>query len=274
MDILKKQEDILKKKVCIKEKSIEEAESFVIYLIDANNIVFVGRTKEEIEVYINKKRKSIHATHYSVERVKDSEIDNYMAELIMKIQPIYNNKIPQNTIYISENQAKEQYHLGRREFKSVCRENNPMTFGNQVFMKKNVFDDIFAIEPLHKLMPKIGSTVLVADDNGKLHTHLIPDSYKHFGVSYDENDIPMEPFTTETIPLDERYKQIQEAEQYEYIVKKHIGSSIFKARRFGESEEITLDVSQKGIEWIDALDDYSKEVITKAYFKFFKDAKC
>lgn len=119
-DILKKTQSIVDNKIVINKTEPEEVKYFIVYLLHNDDIVYIGKASDVIQ-YVAERKDKYASTHYYFEEVSAIEIDNYLAFLILEIQPIYNIRINNNSKYISSSAAKRDYFIDKNSFKKVYK---------------------------------------------------------------------------------------------------------------------------------------------------------
>ena len=234
----------IRNKILIKNEKGSEKYKPIIFFFNNDEIIYIGKTDKVIFEYIHSKSNQINCTHYHIEFIDVNEINNIVAELILTITPKYNNKLPSNTKYISNNTAKKLYHINKREFKKHWNEHGRLRLGNSLFLEKNIFDNIFKIpEPYSENMPKVGTFVNKIEDfvnnpitfydeqyAGKYETKYI--SYKDENGNFIEkiihcnNDISEEEKKSLFI---NSYFNLKKRIQYAYKVTSVIDSNAFEA---------------------------------------------
>ncbi len=141
MDILRKSQEILKNKIEFNRVDKEISTIYIIYFINNDDIVYIGKSADH-KKYIEDKKDNFLFTHYSLEKVNVDIADNYMAELVIKLEPINNKAIPKNTKYISAYSAKEKYGVYKPEFKKLWNsEGEKLTFNSNIILEINIIQD-------------------------------------------------------------------------------------------------------------------------------------
>ena len=163
MDMIEKLQDIFDGAIKIEGKLIEDIKYFIVYFIHDNDIVFIGKTSNVLE-YVNERKEKYSASHYYLEEIDANIIDNYFAQLILEIQPVFNSRIPNNTKYISHHIAKKDYFVYKPEFRKVFDEHGGYMYKNSLFIEKKIFDDVFARIPHNQDMPRIKRIILLVED--------------------------------------------------------------------------------------------------------------
>lgn len=275
-DILKHTQLILDNKMEVNRQE-PQRKDFIVYFLHHDDIVYIGKTLD-VKVYVEERKVKYSATHYYFEEVAASEIDNYLAFLILEIQPIYNNQINKNSKYISSNIAKKDYFIDKTSFKKVYKEYGGYKFGNSLYIEKQIFDDVFAKIPYNKNMPKVWSKILLVDD-----FKLYPQSQIGLvhDVLYDDNNNPINAFRDSRPDVKKDFENMNILENKEYQVINLIDSNTFEAIN-NEGKKITLsanDFDSSGIyssfneninypnKWCRAFNEDMKYTIKMAYLK-------
>lgn len=248
MDILKKQEELKDKKIEILENIDEEiVRYFVVYLFHNDDIVYIGRTTNYIE-YVKERKDKYNATHYTIEEINVNEIDNYIAELILELQPIYNNQLPNaNTKYISSNMAKKDYRIGKPEIKKIYKEYGGYEFRNSIYIKKTIFNDIFAKTPYHKDMPKIGKKIYLVDNYKMAHINQFGGVVQD--TLFDEDGNEVEAFVNYVPDVKKEYESVKYLEDKKYEVIELIDSETFEAVNYDNGKRVVLKASDSSYTW-------------------------
>ena len=166
IDFNKIKDKVIQNKILIPNEDISVEYKPIVFFIDNDEIVYVGKTEKKVLEYVFNRSKQIKCTHYFTELVNIDDIDNIIAELILTLKPIYHNKISPNTKYISNNNAKKLYHIDKREFRKYWNNSIGLKLGNTLFLEKRIFDDIFAIPEAFSIdMPKVGTFINEKEDS-------------------------------------------------------------------------------------------------------------
>lgn len=165
MDINKKLEQLLNIKQPFEQECLENEYTNVVYLFNEDSVVYIGKTSNYIK-YINERAKKLYFTDYALEQVDTELVDNLIAEMIIKLRPIGNHKIPNNTKYISHTKAKEKYDIGKLEFKQLWKEQKEqLMYETQMVLEIKVIQDYTGqLQPKHNDLPKIGKLILLKKD--------------------------------------------------------------------------------------------------------------
>lgn len=279
MDIVRKTQEIIKNKINIQTKENETIKYFIVYLICNDDIVFIGKTSNILE-YIEERKEKYSITHYSFEEIEKDKIDNYMAEVILELQPIYNNRVPNNTKYISHNVAKKDYFIYKTEFRKVFEEYGGYKFKSSLYIEKKIFDDIFTQIPYHEYMPKIGKKILLLDDYKLAELNLGGGTVRD--ILYDESGNPVEAYRDYIPNYEEEYRKLKFLEEKEYKVVALIDSHTFQAVNYNNEKKILVKAENKRAShifftnqdknsleyiWIDSIDEYTARSIRYNYLE-------
>lgn len=109
-------EEIIKNKIAISSAK----ESFVYFLIDGSEIVYVGKTTMGIARLLS------HCgvkefDSYSTISCKPEHLDKMESHYIYKFAPKYNVLLPLNDVYISRHQFKKQYRVEGNAWKKIMK---------------------------------------------------------------------------------------------------------------------------------------------------------
>jgi len=241
MDLLKEEANIIDNKKLLPENDTVTEMEKVIFFIDADKIVYIGRTKLNALQYVLSKVKSFHCTHYNYKEVETDTINEYMAEMILYHQPMYNTKIPSNKLYISNNMAKDIYPIDKRGFRKLSNQYGGYAYGNLLYVKEQVLIDIYGpLIKYHQYMPELDSKIVLEyyDD------HFLQTGYYQ---EHERNDLE-EGGREDVIrhlsasPM-ERYKQYQEIMSNTYTVIKCIDEIKFivKSDLNGKTTELNAN---------------------------------
>jgi len=106
-------------------------ECLIYFLINENEIVYVGQTKQGMSrVFQHFNTKEYDS--YSVCKCKQEELNELEAYYIIKFNPYYNSDVlPQNNMYKSIPSIKKQYRINALALKKIAKLNNlQMVFNN------------------------------------------------------------------------------------------------------------------------------------------------
>lgn len=234
-DILKHTQLILDNKIEI-NKQEPKKKYFLVYFLHNDDIVYIGRTLD-VKVYVEERKVKYSATHYYFEEVAASEIDNYLAFLILEIQPIYNSQINKNSKYISCNTAKLDYFIDKTSFKKVYKEYGGYKFGSSLYIEKQIFDDVFAKVPYDKDMPKVKTRILLVEDY--IQYQLDSTCGVVQDILYDKESNPVLAYRDYKTDYKKESENINILENKEYQVINLINSNTFEAMNH-EGKKITL----------------------------------
>lgn len=265
MDYLKKQLDIIDSKKLIVDKEVEQVEYFIVYFMHDRDIVYIGKTSNVFE-YVHERKDKYSATHYNTEKVSIDNADNYLAEMILNIKPIHNKNIPKNTKYISNNQAKDKYFIHKPDFRKVFNEHGGVQYKSLLYIEKQIFDDIFAKEPYHEDMPKIGRRVNLVSDIDKAPICL------HWGNEFrflkDEEGNDVEALVDAKPDWKQNYKNMTYLQENEYEVINLIDTETFEAVCISNGTKKTFRATD-GL-WNKCIDECTIASINRKYLELAK----
>jgi len=272
---------IVKKNQVISEKRVftpdEKDEDFtnIIFILNDNDIVYIGRTIKSIQSYLEEKFSKYHATHYYTEQVTTKDANNYLAELILKFQPINNKNIPQNNKYISNSMAKQDYFIDKRDFRKSFNEHGGIKYRNALYLKKQIFNDVYGLsEKYNQDMPKIGTYINMTIDAERigLNVNLYNQEYSMFN---DENGNKVEQITHLKSSAKEEYNKMLELQQLAYEVIQLLDSENFIAvNSSGEKKRLNanehkhhLQADNNASSWLKAYSSYELDRLKSLYFE-------
>lgn len=180
MNINKKLEQLLNIKQPFEQECLEKEYTYVVYLFNEDSLIYIGKTPNYLK-FIDERAKKFYFTHYAIEQLDTELVDNLIAEMIIKFNPIGNHRIPNNTKYISHTKAKEKYELGKLEFKQLWKEQKEqLMYETQMILEIKVIQDYTGqLKPKHNDLPKIGRLILLKTD--------IQDNYLASSNSYSKS---------------------------------------------------------------------------------------
>lgn len=276
MDIIKKLSDLKASKIKIAKESTSEVKYFIVYFFHDEDIVYIGKTSNAMKYTVERLEK-YNATAYSHEELSEDEVDNYLAELVLELKPIYNKTVPKNTKYISSSVAKDRYFIYKPEFKKLCEEHEGYRYINQHYISKDVFDSIYAREPYHKDMPKIGRRINLLKDfldnpidiyGGYVEEYL-----------YDEDMNSVAALRNKECDPKNNYKNFIELEKKELEVIDVIDSNTFEARILSTNIKMVFkcknkcenkysylkeNLNDEQILWCSAISEYEISIVKNA----------
>jgi hypothetical protein len=269
LDKIKKHEQVVsaKQKIFNAEKNDDIVN--IVFVLHNDDIVYLGRTQGVPAVYAFEKSKQYHATHFYYEQVSASDVDNYLAELILKFQPMYNNRVPKNTKFISSHLAKEKYFISKAEFKKIYKEFGGYKFNTLLFIEKKIFDDVFAIsQPYHENMPKLGTYINLQKDYLLYPLDLREQDHNRY---INEDGAIVDEFINYPENPEQKYKNLQKLQELKYEVVQHLDSIHFKAINqegvavvLSAGDMCNYDCSHGN--WGKFLNDWNIEAIKESYF--------
>lgn len=227
IDILIKKSQVIENKISFNTNKPDINLTNIIYIIQKNDIVYIGNTTGSIQKYIEDKFTQYHASHYYTEQIKTKDANNYLAELILKFQPINNKNLPANDKYISNNMAKQNYFISKVDFKKSYKEYGGIKYRSALYMEKIIFDDIYGIsQKYHKDMPKIGTLINIQLDIDKIGFNYSQyhQEYKSF-LNNEGNSV--EQITHVKLSAKEEYSKILKLREQAYEVIQLIDSENF-----------------------------------------------
>lgn len=201
----------------------------IVYILNDDDIVYIGRTSQGVLKFVDEKSSKYHATHYYSEEIAAQDADNFLAELILKLQPIYNKNIPKNNKYISNSIAKESYFIPKIEFRKVFNEYAGIKYGNLLYLEKKLFDDIFAIsEKYHQDMPRIGTLINTIDDAKRIELNVNCYIQQHHSFKNEDGN-KVEQFIHLKTSAIKEYSKLEELQRLAYEVVEFVDSENFIA---------------------------------------------
>jgi hypothetical protein len=160
-------------------------------LLNGDDIVFVTKTAD-YKKYIEEKKNHLRFTHYFIEELEVEEATNYVAELVLKLKPIFNNSVPINSKYISSEKAKNKYSVPKNEFKMIWKEfGEQLLFEDRMYIETQIIQDITGqFKENHRDLPKVGRGRIILKENYvKSHTGGLQHT-----ILFDENGIERDAF--------------------------------------------------------------------------------
>jgi len=137
---------------------------FAIFLMDANNIVYIGKTTNPHK-YVEERAGKIPCTHYFVEEVGVDEINEYLAEIFLLLKPIHNRFMPKNKKYISVYQAKKLYRIDKRDFRKIWKAHGRQFEKEGVlYIEQQIIEDVLGRGAYSEDMPKIDTHIMRTKD--------------------------------------------------------------------------------------------------------------
>jgi len=270
IDFNKIKDKVIENKILIPNEDISVEYKPIVFFIDNDEIVYVGKTEKKVLEYVFNRSKQVKCTHYFTELVNIDDIDNIIAELILTLKPIYHNKISPNTKYISNNNAKKLYHIDKREFRKYWNESIGLKLGNTLFLEKRVFDDIFAIpEPFSGNMPKVGSLLNEIEDstNRDLYNNRDLREYESYR---DEDGNWIEKLIHRNLPDEEEkkeanigYTNLQILIKHSYTVTNIINAKEFEAYSEYKKKKQIFNTIEKS--WVRLPHQYIQDEIIHRY---------
>lgn len=107
------------------KKSVEDylsEEYFVYFLLDKNEIVYVGKTvnfNQRLKHHMQSKK---FDSYFLLKCESQSEIDKLEFDYIVKFEPKYNKILPQSDRYLSVNKLKDRFKIGAWDFKRFVKQ--------------------------------------------------------------------------------------------------------------------------------------------------------
>ena len=271
MDILKKKQDIISKRIEKPKDKEDGNHTTMVCLLNDNDIVFVGKTSLELLKYVIEKKSKYNFTHYYSESILTNEIDNFIAELILEMQPIYNKNVLKNTKYISNNFAKEKYHIHRADFRKVYNEFGGYKFGSTLYITKQLFDDIYAIsEPYSIDMPKVGTFINLDTENypKNIYAYGMGGYSQEYDSFSNEKGNTVEQITHVYSTPKEDYDALQSLLEESFEVVELINSETFEV--FNHKTKLRKEINVSD-DWFKTPDGYTVELINNKYLESLKD---
>lgn len=263
MDSIKKRAEIIDNKKSLNGINSSPAQYVVYFLNSSDDIVYVGKktgTMHDVELYVIERAEKYFSIAYYVEIIEYDDLDDALAERILAFEPIFNKTLPTNNRFISINQAKDKYRIGKREFSQMAKRHGSYTFGTMIYILKSVFDDeVGQSQPYHKEMPKEGgSVVLIADMD------VIDYQVKHYGHWYHflsnqmqsieetstEDGSRITTIVNSVVPADEVYERLQLIQKNMWHVSHIIDHESFEITKDGVKK--TLQMLSLGEVWVKA----------------------
>lgn len=262
------EEKVIQNKILISNEDMSIQYKPIVFFIDNDEIVYIGKTEKKILEYVSYRSKEINCTHYFIELVNVDEINNIIAELILTFKPIYNNRTPKNTKYISNSNAKELYHIDKREFRKYWDESIGLKLGNTLFLEKRLFDDIFSIpNPYSKNMPKIGTLINTIEDvqNTPIDRYGQNQSYSE---EIEDGKMVITHVTIYDVPKKQNYNNLQIRLQHAYVVINILNEDVFEA--YSEYKDVVKKFIVNEKNWQKILSEHEQDSINTDYFESLK----
>lgn len=257
--------EIINNRIKISSENTDTERKPIIFFLDENDIVYIGKTERKILEYVIQRSKEIKCTHYYAKFIDRNEIDNLIAELVLVLQPPYHNSIPVNTKYISHTKAKELYHISKIEFTKHWKEHGKMHLGNTLFLEKKIFDDIFMMEAYDKSMPKIGTLLNNIEDYNNLPINLYGMEQNFSSTEKDDGTV-VEVIETKYIDKSHNnYQNLKLRIKHSYVVTNIVSSTVFEAYSEYKNEKIIFNTSD-GL-WKKLPNRWEQESISENYLK-------
>lgn len=251
---------------------LKESKYYIVYFWKDDDLAFIGRNmSQDPDKYISEKIQKHNYTHFTLdylESVSSDEVSNYLADEIFDLMPIDNQSIPKNTKYISAYTAKEKYRIDKREFKKVHKEHSGKQLGKTLYVEKQIFDDIYCMQPYHENMPKIGHEIVVMsrDEYHKKSYHVMGGGLQDYESGTDEEGNRVETYTTKYGSIDEQYGSLCDLLNNSYTVTELLDANTFiaetesqQSRKFSVDDYRTL--------WYSGVNEFTKEHIIREWEK-------
>jgi len=269
IDFDKIEDKVIQNKILITNKDISVEKKPIVFFLNNDEIVYIGKTEKKVIEYVLFRSEQINCTHYFSEFVNIDEIDNLIAELILTIKPIYHNKITKNTKYISNNKAKELYHIDKREFRKYWDESIGLKLGNSLFLEKKVFDDIFSIsKPFTKNMPKIGTLINSIDDIKNTPIDWYGQNQDYSEEKSKDGKVTVTLVTTYDVPITKNYNNLQLRFKHSFEVISFLDSNRFEA--YSQYKNITKIFDANEDTWQKIPSEYEQERVNESYLESLK----
>jgi hypothetical protein len=277
MDIFKKKAEVVGNKKSVKGIENSGSDYIVYFLNDSDDIVYIGRkngTDNEVVTYVVERADKYFAVSFYSERIAQENPNDAHAERVLMFEPIFNKHIPQNDKFISINQAKEKYRIGKREFGRMAKQHGSYSFGSMIYMLKSVFDDEVGMsQPFDKNMPKEGNKIIFL--NGEDYGYMVTtrgywDSYLYNRKQSMEESLSADGSLVTTITespfnVEESYNRLQDILNNSWTVFNIIDYKTFIAKK--GNDKMTLSASEYGIIWTGAPSFFTQEDINSKYFQ-------
>ena len=265
IDFNKIKDKVIENKIVIPRKDNSIKYKSIIFFLNGNEIVYIGKTEKKILEYVIERSNKFQSTHYFTELVELNDFDNIMAELILTIQPINHNKIPKNTKYISHHKAKEEYHISKTEFKKYWKEYNGLLFRKTLFLEKKVFNDIFLKLPYSSNMPKIGTLINTIEDIENTPIDEYGQNQNYSKEKTKDGKIVETLITTYDVPIKQNYNNLQTRLKHSFEVISLLDSYRFEA--YSKYKNIKRIFNVNDHTWKKILPKYEQNSIFNKYYE-------
>lgn len=259
MDIIKKKAQVLDTKILVNVKELKK--EYVVYLINNQDIIYIGKTGEYAKYIVEKADRYIF-THYAIEEFLGNSIDDYVAELILNIQPINNKSVPKNNKYISITQCKNKYGIYASKFKKIWNEVGKQLEINKIkYIETQIVQDYTGIfKEYHKDMPKRNSRIILIKDK----KDIVGDGWGVIVKTlYNDEGEAVRAMVDEEIDWNEAYKNYIHNQKHYLYVNQIIDSEIFEATNKEFTKKYMLNAKDKDSVWTEGKEYISLEHIVE-----------
>ena len=283
MDIFKKKSEIISNKRNVAGVENSDNDCIVYFLNDSDDIVYIGRkdgTDNEVVTYVVERADKYSAVSFYSERIVKENANDAHAERVLIFEPIFNKNVPQNDKFISINQAKEKYRIGKRDFGRMAKQHGSYSFGSMIYILKSVFDDEIGMsQPFDKNMPKEWNEIIflngenygfMATKNGYWDSYLY-DRKQNMEESVSDDGSLITTITEPPFNVQASYNRLQNILNNLWTVSKIIDYQTFEAKR--GSNKKTFLASDCGTTWTKAPSCSLKEDITFKYSQYLQAHK-
>lgn len=280
MDAIKKKAEVIDNKKNLNGINSSPAKYVVYFLNASDDIVYIGKktgTMHDVELYVMERAEKCFSIAYYVEMIEYDDLDDALAERILAFEPIFNKAVPANNRFISINQAKDKYRIGKREFSQMAKRHGSYTLGSMIYILKSVFDDeVGQSQPYHKEMPKEGvKVVLIADmdidymiKNYGSWSYFLSNRAQSIEESSIEDGLRITTIIDSSVPTDELYGRLKIIQKRMWLVSHIIDHESFEITKDGAKK--TLRMLGFGEEWVKAPSWDTIEEITSKYEEFVR----
>ncbi len=281
MDAIKKRAEVVDNKKLLDGTNCSPAKYVVYFLNTSDDIVYIGKktgTMHDVELYVLERADKYFSIAYYAEIIEFEDLDDALAERILVFEPIFNKSVPANNRFISINQAKDKYRIGKREFSQMAKRHGSYTFGTMVYILKSLFDDeVGQSQPYHKEMPKEGwKVVLIADMDIDFMikkygswSYFLNSRIQSIEESNIEDGSRITTIIDSSVPADELYERLQIIQKRMWVVSRIIDHESFEITKDGAKK--TLRMIGFGEEWVKAPSWGTIDEITSRYAEFMRN---
>lgn len=245
IDIIKKRSEIVANKKVFSIEKLESPKIYVLYLLNGDDIVFINKIAD-YKKYIEEKKNHFIFTHYFIEELEIEDAANYVAELVLKLKPIYNNNVPLSSKYISYIQAKDKYGVYKNVFRKIWKEHGEqLMFEDRMYIETQIIQDITGqFKEYHKNLPKLGTGRIILKKN---YIEIDIGGYQH-AILFDEKGIKKNALVNSFPDWQEIYDSLIHNQKNHLTVISIIDTETFEV--IGkDGKKYTLNAKDKDIVW-------------------------